>query len=57
MKSIEIIICLKIKAKKTWIMEFKMYLNELKQELGKDTDVKSDTVVLKFTPDKKKGRI
>lgn len=37
-------------------MEFKMYLNELKQELGKDTDVKSDTVVLKFTPDKNKER-
>lgn len=37
-------------------MKFKMYLKELKQELGKDTDVKSDTVVLKFTPDKKKER-
>lgn len=37
-------------------MEFKMYLNELKQELGKDTDVKADTVVLKFTPDKNKER-
>ena len=33
-----------------------MYLNELKQELGKDTDVKSDIVVLKFSPDKKKKR-
>ena len=38
------------------VTEFKMYLNELKQELGKDTDVKSDTVVLKFTPDKNKER-
>lgn len=38
------------------VTEFKMYLNELKQELGKDTDVKSDTVVLKFSPDKKKER-
>ena len=38
------------------VTEFKMYLNELKQELGKDTDVKSDTVVLKFSPDKKKKR-
>ena len=38
------------------VTEFKMYLNELKQELGKDTDVKADTVVLKFTPDKNKER-
>lgn len=38
------------------VTEFKMYLNELKQELGKDTDVKSDTVVLKFSPDKKNER-
>ena len=38
------------------ITEFKMYLKELRQELGKDTDVKSDTVVLKFTPDKKKNK-
>lgn len=37
-------------------MEFKMYLKKLKQELGKDKDVKSDTVVLKFTLDKKKER-
>ena len=37
-------------------MEFKKYLNKLKKELGKDTDVKSDTVVLKFTPDKNKER-
>ena len=33
-----------------------MYLNELKQELGKEADVKADTVVLKFTPDKKKEK-
>ena len=38
------------------ITEFKMYLKELKQKLGKDADVKSDTVVLKFTPDTKKKR-
>ena len=38
------------------VTEFKMYLNELKQELGKATDLKSDTVVLKFTPDRKNGR-
>ena len=37
-------------------MKFKMYLKKLKKELGKDTDVKSDTVVLKFTPDKNKER-
>lgn len=33
-----------------------MYLKKLKKELGKDTYVKADTVVLKFTPDKKKER-
>lgn len=33
-----------------------MYLNKLKQELGKEADVKTDTVVLKFTPDKNKER-
>ena len=33
------------------ITEFKMYLKELKQKLGKDADVKSDTAVLRFTPD------
>lgn len=37
-------------------MEFKMYLNELKQELGKEADVKTDTVVLKFTTDENKKR-
>ena len=37
-------------------MKFKMYLKKLKKELGKDPDVKSDTVVLKFTPDKNKER-
>ena len=37
-------------------MEFKMYLNELKQELGKEADVKTDTVVLKFISDKNKER-
>ena len=37
-------------------MKFKMYLKELKKELGKEADVKADTVVLKFTPDKKKER-
>ena len=38
------------------VTEFKAYLKELKQKLGKDADVKSDTVVFKFTPDRKKGR-
>ena len=38
------------------VTEFKAYLKELKQKLGKDVDVKSDTVVFKFTPDRKKGR-
>ena len=31
-----------------------MYLKELKKELGKEADVKADTVVLKFTPDKRR---
>lgn len=30
-----------------------MYLKELKKELGKDADVRLDTMVLKFNPNKK----
>lgn len=38
------------------ITELKMYLKELKKKLGKDADVKSDTMVLEFIPDKKDRR-
>ena len=35
------------------IKEYKKYLKNLKEELGKDADVRLDTIVLKFNPNKK----
>ena len=35
------------------IKEYKKYLKNLKEELGKDADVRLDTMVLKFNPNKK----
>ena len=38
------------------IKEYKKYLKNLKEELGKDADVRLDTMVLEFIPDKKNRR-
>ena len=38
------------------IKEYKKYLKKLKKELGKDADIRLDTMVLEFIPDKKDRR-